>query len=99
RWRSVIDTFEPDRGFADSQVRGPYREWHHVHEFEPARGGTIIRDRIHYELPLGPIGETFGGALVRRDLERIFAFRRATVAELFGGARSGTPTDARPPAA
>jgi hypothetical protein len=98
RWQSVIDEWEPGRRFVDRQTRGPYRTWEHTHEFEPARGGTILRDRIRYELPLGALGEVVAGAFVRRDLERIFAFRRLKVAEMFGGpaeeARARTRDDA-----
>lgn len=86
RWRSVIESWEPGRGFVDRQTRGPYRTWHHTHEFEPARGGTIIRDRVRYEVPLGALGEIVAGGLVRRDVERIFEFRRDKVTEMFGGA-------------
>ncbi|MEW6271878.1 MAG: TIGR01777 family oxidoreductase [Thermodesulfobacteriota bacterium] len=84
RWRSVIEEWEPGRRFSDRQVRGPYRSWHHTHEFEPVRGGTLLRDRVRYAVPLGALGETLGGGLVRRDVERIFAFRRKKIEEMFG---------------
>jgi hypothetical protein len=35
RWVSRIEEWHPGRGFVDRQVRGPYRLWHHRHEFEP----------------------------------------------------------------
>jgi ligand-binding SRPBCC domain-containing protein len=84
RWQSLIRDWTPDRSFVDVQTRGPYRLWEHTHEFEPWRDGTIIRDRVRYELPLGTLGETVAGGFVGRDLEAIFAFRRATIQELFG---------------
>ena len=84
RWQSRIERWELNRSFVDVQVRGPYRLWHHTHEFEPYAGGTIIRDRVRYELPVPPFGQLAAGALVRKDLAAIFAFRRATVATLFG---------------
>lgn len=84
RWRSVIEEWSPGRRFTDRQTRGPYAVWHHVHEFEPASGGTILRDRVRYAVPLGALGETVAGSFVRRDVEKIFAFRRARIEEMFG---------------
>ncbi len=82
RWRSRIEEWEPGRRFVDVQVSGPYRLWHHTHEFEPdRRGGTLIRDLVRYALPLGPLGAVAHSLFVRRDLERIFDFRRAAALE------------------
>ena len=53
RWQARIVEFEPLRRFVDMQERGPYRYWRHIHEFEPVPGGTVIRDTVDYELPLG----------------------------------------------
>lgn len=83
RWRSRIEEWVPNRKFVDVQLRGPYRLWHHTHEFEPLDGGTLIRDRVRYQLPFGALGDVFGGFLVRRDLDAIFDFRRRRIQELF----------------
>jgi ligand-binding SRPBCC domain-containing protein len=79
RWLTRIEVWEPPVRFVDVQVRGPYRLWHHTHSFEPDGDGTLMRDRVRYALPLGPLGEVAHALLVRRDLERIFAFRHAVV--------------------
>lgn len=81
RWRSRVVAWDPPRRFADLQERGPYRLWHHVHEFEPVDGGTLCRDRVTYAVP--------GGALVhrlfvRRDVRTIFGYRHRALAERFG---------------
>jgi hypothetical protein len=39
---------------------------------------------VHYELPLGAFGGLVAGRFVARDVETIFAFRRAKVREIFG---------------
>jgi len=83
RWQSRIERWDPPRSFADVQIKGPYKLWHHTHEFEPWNGGTIVRDRLCYRLPLGTIGGLVAGGLVGRDLEAIFAFRRKKMQELF----------------
>jgi ligand-binding SRPBCC domain-containing protein len=81
RWLSRIEVWEPGRRFVDVQLRGPYRRWEHTHSFEPAGEGTLVRDVVRYELPLGPVGRLAQLAFVRRDLERIFDFRRDAVAQ------------------
>jgi ligand-binding SRPBCC domain-containing protein len=82
RWTSRIEEWEPGAAFVDRQVRGPYRLWHHRHEFAPHPDGTVVRDRVDYALGLGALGEVAGALVVHRDLERIFDFRRAAVARL-----------------
>jgi uncharacterized protein len=84
RWQSLIRDWSPNRSFVDVQTRGPYRRWEHTHTFEPQDGGTVIRDHVVYELPLGGLGQLVGGPLVDRDLTRIFSYRRATIRELLG---------------
>jgi ligand-binding SRPBCC domain-containing protein len=86
RWLTRIEAWQPGRGFADVQVRGPYRLWHHTHRFETDAAGTIMRDVVRYALPPGALGGLARALLVRRDLERIFDFRRDAVAALLGEA-------------
>ena len=86
RWQTKIETWEPPHRFVDVQLRGPYSLWEHTHEFEPAgETATIIRDRVRYAIPLGPLGELAERLFVRRDLRRIFDFRAAAVAERLAG--------------
>jgi len=80
RWKTQIESFDPPHTFTDVQLSGPYKLWHHTHVFEPdGRGGTIMRDRVLYELPFGPLGEVAHALFVRRDLRRIFDFRQEVV--------------------
>jgi ligand-binding SRPBCC domain-containing protein len=83
RWLTRIDAWEPNRRFVDLQLRGPYRLWHHTHEFVPDGEGTLMRDTVRYAMPAGPLGELARRWPVAGDLERIFAFRRDQVARLF----------------
>ena len=79
-WLTRIDEWVPGERFVDRQLSGPYRLWHHTHTFEPdGAGGTLMRDRVRYALPLGPLGAVAHRAFVRRDLERIFDYRRDAV--------------------
>lgn len=80
RWLTRIEIWEPGRRFVDAQLEGPYRLWRHTHSFEPHERGTLMRDEVRYALPLGALGELAHRLVVRRDLERIFDFRREEVA-------------------
>jgi ligand-binding SRPBCC domain-containing protein len=86
-WRSRIEEWRPDERFVDVQLRGPYSFWHHTHEFEPVPEGTIVRDRIRYRLPFGALGDLVAGSFVARDVDRIFAHRRACIDDLLGRPR------------
>ncbi len=82
RWQTRIETWEPPTRFVDTQAKGPYSLWEHTHLFEPdGDEATVIHDRIRYSIPLGPLGALAQRLFVRRDLERIFDFRRDAVAE------------------
>lgn len=84
KWRTRIEEFEPPRRFVDVQLRGPYRLWHHTHEFEVVPEGTRVIDRVRYQLYLGPLGRAAHAIWVRRTLERIFDHRRRTIDRLLG---------------
>jgi ligand-binding SRPBCC domain-containing protein len=99
RWRTLIEAFEPETRFVDVQLQGPYRRWHHAHAFEDAPGGTLMRDRVEYELPLGPLGGLAHALLVRRQLRAIFDHRREAIARLFPGAPPAPPGPATASAA
>ncbi len=88
RWTSEITVWDPPHRFVDEQRRGPYRRWHHEHTFRAVASGTEIRDRVTYALPLGPVGRLVHALFVRRQLESIFAYRAAVVADQFGTSTS-----------
>lgn len=72
-WELRHRDYEAGRQFRDEQVHGPLKSWVHTHRFAPAGGGgTALEDHIELEAPMGlPVGP----GLVRRELDRLFAFR------------------------
>ena len=80
RWRTEISAWQPPFQFVDEQRRGPYRLWHHTHTFEEREGGTLCRDRVRY-WPRG--GALMNWLFVRKDVERIFEYRRQRLMETF----------------
>jgi ligand-binding SRPBCC domain-containing protein len=85
RWVSVIDVWEPGVRFVDRQVTGPYLWWRHEHRFEPAGDATRIIDEVEYL----PRAAWLTRRFVRRDVERIFEYRRAALGQLFPPGRAG----------
>jgi ligand-binding SRPBCC domain-containing protein len=84
RWVTEIQTWKPPHEFADVQLQGPYRLWHHTHRFAPVEGGTLVCDVVRYILPFGPLGRLAHTWIVRSDLEAIFDYRALRLTELFG---------------
>lgn len=82
RWVSEITLWHPPHRFVDEQRVGPYRRWHHLHEFVAVPEGTEVRDVVTYSLPFGFLGALAHRAFVRRQLEGIFAHRAQVVAVL-----------------
>src|SRR4051794_33617508 len=80
RWVAEHTEYEPGRLFADRQVSGPFASWYHRHHFlDDGRGGTLMRDEVEYEPPLGALGRLLGGAMIRRKLQKLFDYRHDAV--------------------
>ena len=88
RWRTRVIDGSPPRQLIDLQVRGPYALWHHQHVFSETPEGVECMDRVVYKLPLGPAGRLVHAAAVRRQLVRIFRFRRSVIGQRLGWVRA-----------
>jgi ligand-binding SRPBCC domain-containing protein len=82
-WRTLIETFDPPVSFSDVQLTGPYRQWHHLHEFIEVPGGIEMRDRVDYELPFPLFAPIVHKLFVRRSIQQIFDYRNKIIAETF----------------
>jgi ligand-binding SRPBCC domain-containing protein len=79
RWRTIISAYDPPHTFVDEQLRGPYALWHHTHEFREVDGGVEMTDTVRYKLPFGFIGRIVHALIVRKQVERIFEYRRGVI--------------------
>ena len=91
-WTSRIEEWEPPYRFTDVQIRGPFRLWHHHHEFASEPWGTCLRDTVHYRAPFAWIQRILRLSWVDRDLERIFRYRQQIIERLFDDTRPQTST-------
>jgi len=86
QWIARITEFEWNHHFADVQDRGPFKSWHHRHEFRAeTRGGvagTLVRDLIDYEVGFGFLGAMANTLFVRRQMQSTFAQRQQTLQKL-----------------
>lgn len=82
RWRSQITEWNPPHSFVDEQLKGPYAEWVHRHEFLAEGGHTLMRDVVRYRLPFGVLGN-LALPLVKRQLRAIFDYRESAIRCLF----------------
>lgn len=83
-WVTEITHVREPHYFIDEQRIGPYRLWHHEHRFNAFPGGVEMSDIITYQMPFGFIGKVLNTVKVKKDLEKIFEFRRAKLIEIFG---------------
>lgn len=78
RWKLHHENFAADSGFDDVLDSGAFPEWRHEHRIAAIDATSArLADSIHYSLPLGGVGRIGGGGMVRRRLERMFAYRHA----------------------
>jgi ligand-binding SRPBCC domain-containing protein len=86
RWIARITEFEWNHHFSDVQDEGPFRSWHHRHEFVAQErngvAGTLVRDVVDYEIGFSFVGMIVNALFVRRQLEKTFAERQKTLPKL-----------------
>ncbi len=82
-WKTQIRTWDPPYRFTDVQLSGPFALWHHTHVFHEANGGTMMTDVVRYRVPFGFVGRIVEAIQVRRDVRRIFRYRRECIERVF----------------
>ncbi len=82
-WRTVIESWDPEESFVDSQIKGPYALWRHTHSFEEkGPRQTLMRDLVEYGIPYGALGRIAHALFVERWLKKIFDYRAAMIERL-----------------
>lgn len=77
---SLIDRYDPPRYFRDVMIKGHFRSFEHEHLFEPfSDGSTIMRDRLQFAAPLGPLGWLAEKLVLKTYLTRFLRERNETI--------------------
>jgi uncharacterized protein len=81
RWRTKIESWNPPHSFVDTQLRGPYRIWHHTHSFEQLGDGTLMSDVVRYKMHAWPFGDV-ALPFVQGDIASIFSYRKKVIGKI-----------------
>ena len=81
-WRTLITKYNPPYEFVDEQIKGPYLFWHHTHTFKAVNGGSEIKDKVKYSIPMGYLGQFIHKIWIKKDLEKIFEYRKKVIEKL-----------------
>lgn len=84
KWRTLIAEWNPKTSFVDTQLKGPYKLWHHTHTFLEKDGGVLMTDTVRYEVPFGTLGNLLAGSYVKNDVVKIFNYRKEVISKTFG---------------
>ncbi len=75
RWVAEHTAYDPPRMFEDIQVSGPFKSWRHRHIVSPHELGSILRDEIEYEPPMGFLGGLAAPFIILPKLRAMFDYR------------------------
>ncbi|MFB6302132.1 MAG: SRPBCC family protein [Haloferacaceae archaeon] len=87
RWVSHVTERERREGrawFVDRMEGGPFRSWEHTHLFFADGDGTVVEDRVEYELPFGDVGRALA-PFARVGFEPMFRYRHRRTREILEG--------------
>ena len=79
---SRITAFDRPLHFRDSMVRGAFARFDHDHFFEPAAGGTLVRDVFEYNAPLGLLGRAAERLFLTAYMRRFLLVRLESLRDL-----------------
>lgn len=75
RWKCRWHSVQPPHLLIDEMLEGLFRVFRHEHRFEPAEGGCVMHDVIHYAFGSGWWGRCISETAVRAYLMLLFAYR------------------------
>lgn len=83
RWKTKIIQVDYLNSFTDFQEKGPYKLWHHHHQFIPNEKGILMKDTVDYELPFGILGRIVHSLIVKNKVKAIFDYRYQVLEKMF----------------
>ncbi len=82
-WETEITEWDPPLSFVDKQIKGPYRQWEHLHRFTAQESHTLMEDAVVYRVPGWIFEPLIHLRFVHPKLEKIFDFREEQLTKIF----------------
>ena len=82
RFVAKITALDRPNSFVDEMVEGAFKWLRHVHEFESKDGLTIMRDRLEWKAPFGPIGALADLLFLRRHMRWFVATKQNALKQI-----------------
>lgn len=83
KWKTEITHWNPPYSFQDTQLKGPYLLWKHLHVFADKGDSTLMTDKVYYRIPGFVFEPAVYRLFVRKRLKKIFDYREQMILELF----------------
>ena len=80
--KTKITSYKPPNLFIDEQTNSLFDKWRHIHQFQSFAGGTLIIDRMNYQLSYNL--NLLVGPKVQSDMKKLFNHRKQKLLELLG---------------
>lgn len=82
RFTAKIVEVDRPRRFVDEMVHGAFERLRHVHEFHPRDSGTLMRDLLHWDTPLGLLGLIADRLFLERHMRWFVATKQQRLKEI-----------------
>jgi ligand-binding SRPBCC domain-containing protein len=82
RFTTRIVEFEKPHRFVDEMVKGTFKWLRHVHEFHPSANGTLMRDVLSWEAPLGVLGQFADFLFLKRHMRWFVGTKQSHLKQL-----------------
>jgi len=79
-----VTAFQQEKMISLEQKQGPFARWLHAHHFEGTDVSTTIVEKIDFEPPGGMLGFLVTANTIRKDLDKLTAYREKRLKEIFG---------------
>jgi ligand-binding SRPBCC domain-containing protein len=78
-----VTVFEIEKRISVEQKQGPFARWIHASQFEVIDMGTRITENIEFAPPGGILGRLIGGDVIRKEFDKLVAYREKKLREIF----------------
>ena len=80
----IVEYDRPHR-FTDQMVSGAFKSLRHIHEFETSGDGTLMRDTLEWESPLGLLGKIADRLAVKKHMRDFLLARNKELKRIIEG--------------